>query len=87
MEPWLVITLLISSTCLLLWSVRELTRWYLRLNVLEDKIDYIHKMLVRIEQNQVDDFNPVATDATPSSKSSPLFLLKDQSSEEDNTFL
>lgn len=85
MEPWLVITLLVSSVTLLLWSVRELTRWYLRLNILEDKIDYLHKMLVRIEQQRSEDF---ADETKLTSKSSPLFLLKDQSpDEEDNTFL
>ena len=84
MEPWLVITLLITSVALLLWSVRELTRWYLRLNILEDKIDYIHKMLVRIEQQKREDLNE---EPKLTQKSSPLFLLKDQSEEEDNTFL
>lgn len=85
MEPWLVITLLISSVTLLLWSVRELTRWYLRLNILEDKIDHLHKMLIRIEQQRSEDLD---SDPKLPTTSSPLFLIKDQSAEEeDNTFL
>ena len=84
MEPWLVLTLLTSSIVLLLWSVRELTRWYLRLNVLEDKLDHLHKMLQRMEQPSTEQSKEAKQFSSPSS---PLFLLKDQSDEEDNTFL
>lgn len=82
MEPWLVITISISSFSLLVWSFRELTRWYLRLNTLEDKIDYLHKMLQRIEDNLAGNHTPTEEGDKPRQA---LFLIKERSDENSPT--
>ena len=76
MNEWLVLGLLITSTGLLLWSVRELVRWYFRINILEDKLDYMHKMLERIEEQLEGEIEMGPTDE-PKQKHS-LFLLKER---------
>ncbi len=76
MNQWLTLTILIVSFGLMLWSLREFARWYLRINILEDKLDYLHKMLERIEEQLLIE-NEVDPTDEPKSKHS-LFLLKER---------
>ena len=79
MEPSLITILTLVAGILFLLSMRELIRWYLRLNTLEDKVDHLHKILVRMEDNLIQEF-PVVTEETP--KKQTLFLIKERLEEE-----
>lgn len=78
MNEWLVLGLFITSTTLLLWSVRELVRWYFRINILEDKLDYMHKMLERIEEQLESEIEIEMGPSDEPKQKHSLFLLKER---------
>lgn len=89
MEQWLTLTLLFSAIGIFFWSMRELTRWFLRINVLEEKIDHLHHTLNRIEERileeelEINDHLKKQERIEEQPKRQSLFLLK----ERDETWL